>query len=564
MSGNVVEIAVRSKDQTRAGFASADKSASSLGAKMGKIGKVGAAGFAVVGAAALGAGKYLFDHAARLEQMGAKADTVFGKQVGVVESWSKKNAHAMGLTKMEATGLAANFGDLLIPMGFARKEAAKMSTDVVGLSGALSQWSGGTKSAAEVSEILSAAMLGETDGLKSLGIAISAADIEARLAKKGQDDLTGAARQQAEAQAIQALIFEKSTDAQKKFAEGGSPLLSAQNKLTAIFKEGRDTLAMKLIPAFAKAATFMVDDVVPAVSKVATYLGDKLGPTAERFGGFLKSELFPALKDLAGKWLEGVRGMMKNVGKSMEDNRPFINQVGVALKKVGQFIVEHVMPAMGTLYKVGFPALGKAIGIGITWTRKYASAWLFVAEHGVRSLRLLLGAVFATMGAILAAAEKGMGWIPGIGDKIKAAKKAFDSFRSNTLRNLDRTVAGLHRTRDAINGIKSKTITIGIRYNIPEAPSMIPGINKGRGVDSRARGGISGGLTMVGERGRELVRLPYGSTVIPNGTTEAMMTAGGGGGSNQPLVIQLLLDNKVIWQGQRQLYRTSRGAMGVA
>jgi hypothetical protein len=38
---------------------------------------------------------------------------------------------------------------------------------------------------------------------------------------------------------------------------------------------------------------------------------------------------------------------------------------------------------------------------------------------------------------------------------------------------------------------------------------------------------------MVGERGRELVRLPQGSTVIPNGTTESMMAQGGGGGGGR-------------------------------
>ncbi|MCU0891157.1 MAG: hypothetical protein MUE77_05295 [Sandarakinorhabdus sp.] len=39
-----------------------------------------------------------------------------------------------------------------------------------------------------------------------------------------------------------------------------------------------------------------------------------------------------------------------------------------------------------------------------------------------------------------------------------------------------------------------------------------------------------GGLAMVGERGRELVQLPRGSRVIPNGQTEAMMAKGAGGG----------------------------------
>jgi phage-related protein len=47
-----------------------------------------------------------------------------------------------------------------------------------------------------------------------------------------------------------------------------------------------------------------------------------------------------------------------------------------------------------------------------------------------------------------------------------------------------------------------------------------------------AHGGIGGGLAMVGEQGRELVKLPQGSTVIPHGTTENMLAGsqGSGGG----------------------------------
>ncbi|MGP3917690.1 hypothetical protein [Nonomuraea sp. 10N515B] len=49
-------------------------------------------------------------------------------------------------------------------------------------------------------------------------------------------------------------------------------------------------------------------------------------------------------------------------------------------------------------------------------------------------------------------------------------------------------------------------------------------------IDSgKASGGIAGGWTMVGERGAELVRLPFGSQVTPAGQTAAMLAGGGGG-----------------------------------
>jgi hypothetical protein len=57
------------------------------------------------------------------------------------------------------------------------------------------------------------------------------------------------------------------------------------------------------------------------------------------------------------------------------------------------------------------------------------------------------------------------------------------------------------------------------------------------GITGAASGGARGGMTWVGEQGPELVRLPYGSTVIPNGTSEAMAAAADGGGGQTVRVV---------------------------
>lgn len=219
--------------------------AARAGRRFAKIAAFGVGGLAAVGATA---GRKVFNLGVELEAMGNKAQTVFGDQLGGVEKWARASAHGMGLTTTEATSLAANFADLLVPMGFARDQAAKMSTDVVGLSGALSQWSGGTVDAAGASDVLAKAMLGERDGLKALGISISSADVMARLAAKGQAKLTGAALEQAEAIATQELIFAKSADAQEAFRRGTNKLGIAQAQMGAKLRELRDRGIRAVIP----------------------------------------------------------------------------------------------------------------------------------------------------------------------------------------------------------------------------------------------------------------------------------------------------------------------------
>jgi hypothetical protein len=62
----------------------------------------------------------------------------------------------------------------------------------------------------------------------------------------------------------------------------------------------------------------------------------------------------------------------------------------------------------------------------------------------------------------------------------------------------------------------------------------------------------SGGLQLVGERGPELVSLPGGSHVFPNSQLNRVQPVGfrGGGGEHEkPIIVQVMLDRKVLAQG---------------
>jgi phage-related protein len=269
-------------------------SAERTGSKMSKFGALAATGIAALGAGLISVGPEILKTGALLEQIASKSKIVFGDSVGIVETWAAKSAAAMGITSTQAIGLATNMGDLLIPMGFTREQAAKMSTDIVGLSGALAEWTGGTKSASEVADILTAAMLGETDGLTALGISLSADEIAAELAAKGQDKLTGAALNQATAQAVQNLVLAKSVDAQTAFAGGADSALRKQAELTAKFEEGKEALISALFPAFQAIVNFMVNDFIPALQNLGTFI-DQNKVAIGVIAGIITAVFLPAI-----------------------------------------------------------------------------------------------------------------------------------------------------------------------------------------------------------------------------------------------------------------------------
>ena len=447
MSSATLAFDILAKDRASATFDKVGNSSSSMGDKLKSAGKFAAVGLAAVGGGAIAAGTYVFNYAAKLEQMEAKASTVFGGQLSMVQKWAKVNAHAMGLTSREATGLAANFADLLIPMGFSRNEAAKMSTKVVGLAGALSQWSGGTKSASEVTEILNAAMLGETDGLKALGISISAADVQQELLRKGQDKLTGTAKQQAEAQAIQSLIFAKSTDAQKKFAEGGSPLLSAQMKLKATFGEMRDTLIAKLIPALSDMASWFVAKGLPAITKVGKYLGETFGPILGKIVGWVKDKLLPALMDAYQRALPSLKSAFESVKKGLQSMQPMFDFLGNLFTRV-------LLPVFGEIARTALPLLGKAFelvgkAIGVLgevglwlWNNVFQPVFKFIIS-GVGDVLHWFGEMLQKIGKV-----PGFGWVGDLGDQLVGVADGAD------------------RVADSLKKIPThKTVTIDLHVN---------------------------------------------------------------------------------------------------
>lgn len=268
----------------------------------------GARGFVAVAAAGITAdaviqyGKELFRLSAEMELLGAKAETVFGQALPQVTQAAEQNATAMGLTTSQYIDAASAIGDLLIPMGFQREEAAALSTNLVNLSGALSEWTGGQIQAEEVSRILSKALLGEREELKQLGISISEADVQARLAEKGLKGLTGQMLEQAKAAATLELITEKSTDAQAAYTQNADTLVRKQAEVRAQLQQVAETLATALFPVFQRLVG-VASSFATGIGYVAEKIGDVVDPAKAATSAFddqqakvaaLESEL-PAL-----------------------------------------------------------------------------------------------------------------------------------------------------------------------------------------------------------------------------------------------------------------------------
>lgn len=192
----------------------------------------------------------------------------FGKAFsGAEEEASKavKNLNSQyGISVSESTRLLSNTADLLKGFGATSKQALDTSVSVQQLAASLSAYNG--VPVADASFAITKAILGETEGLKSLGVVVSEATIQAKLLEKGQSDLEGSALQLAKSQAILEIAYSQSADAVSSFSQNTDTLSFQTNKLLGDLQDLGVQFGTIMVP--------IIKDLVAQVSGVVKWFGD--------------------------------------------------------------------------------------------------------------------------------------------------------------------------------------------------------------------------------------------------------------------------------------------------
>jgi hypothetical protein len=218
----------------------------------GKIGHyAGLAGVAVaagLAAGAVGAVK----SAVNLNEQINKTNVVFAGSEKQVLAWSKTLTQSFGLSSRAALESAGTMGNMLVPMGIARSEAAKMSMQMTELAGDMASFNNATPE--EALDALRSGLAGETEPLRRLGVDLRVAALEEyRMAegiKTAVSEMTGAQK----ATLIYQKIIADTSDQQGDFARTSDSLANQERILKAEFENTAATLGQQLIPIATKLA----------------------------------------------------------------------------------------------------------------------------------------------------------------------------------------------------------------------------------------------------------------------------------------------------------------------
>jgi hypothetical protein len=243
-----------------AGLDKAQAAGGKFGSAMRKAALPAAAVVAGIGAVGAAAVKSASD----LQQAEGAVEAVFGKQAGAVKSASQDAARTMGLSAAQYQNYAALVGTALQNAGFSVKDSVTESGKVMQRGADLSALYGGTTADA-VDAINAAVARSEFDPLEKYGVSLNMTAVNAELAAKGQDKLTGAALATAKKQIILNQIYAQSSKAAGQYAREADTVAGQTQTMSAEFENAKASLGTALLPMVASAAS--------QLAKMATWAG---------------------------------------------------------------------------------------------------------------------------------------------------------------------------------------------------------------------------------------------------------------------------------------------------
>lgn len=242
----IVEIVGDSSSFTKA-TKNAQIHTTELGTRLSALTKTAVLAGAALGAAGMVAGaKKAIDAASDLSEQMNKASVVFRGSEKDILAWSKSTATSLGISQREALAAASTFGNLLVPMGFARDQAEGMSKKFVQLAADLASFN--NASPADTLEALRSGLAGETEPLRKFGIFLSQARVQQELMAAGvkvnAQNITAAQK----AWATYRIIMKDSADAQGDFGRTSGGLANQQRILKASIDNFLATVGKALLP----------------------------------------------------------------------------------------------------------------------------------------------------------------------------------------------------------------------------------------------------------------------------------------------------------------------------
>lgn len=212
---------------------------------------------------------------------------VFGTQIGTMRQFTK-DAAAMGISQGQAAQAGVFLGSVLKQYGLSAEQTTAETQKLINLSQDLATTYGYDLQEALLA--MTALFRGEYDPIEKFGVAMKQNEINALLAARGQDKLTGTMLFQAQVQARLDLLYQRSADSVGAYERAQGTLYVSQQNLNAALENQQIAFGSGLQEPLAAVTNIFADIVrqlTPAAAVIGQVLGSIIDFTVKVGGGFL-------------------------------------------------------------------------------------------------------------------------------------------------------------------------------------------------------------------------------------------------------------------------------------
>ena len=279
---------------------------STIGASMMKTGAVMTAGLTLPIAAA---GLKMVDAASSMDESLNKVNVVFGNSAIAISNWSKTAAMSMGISQQAALEAAGTYGNLFTALGLGEKDAADMSTSLVGLAADLASFNNANPEAVLLA--LRSGLSGEIEPMKKFGVAMNETIMKAKAMELGFGDNVQALTEAQKLQVRYAIIMQQTATAQGDFIRTSDGLANSTRIAKAQFADMAATLGTQLLPIALQVMQFLsglidkFNNLTPAQQKTVLVIAAivaAIGPAITIIGGLISAigAIIPVVTAVAG------------------------------------------------------------------------------------------------------------------------------------------------------------------------------------------------------------------------------------------------------------------------
>jgi len=242
--------------------------------------QIAATAFAVAGIAY--AGKRMFELGASVEETASKFRTVFGPATEEAQKFLDDFGVAAGLSNQQSQELLATTGAIVQGMGLAKDASRKYAEQVVRLAGDLSSFN--NIPIEETSHAIQAAITGEREQLKRLGVVILETDVQKRALLNTGKETVGQLTQEEKAMATLQLITERAGVAVGDLARTQDSAANTARRVAARMQNLKELIAREALPAFAQMLS-AVDQNSASFNALQRFIGAVFTKLREFIGG---------------------------------------------------------------------------------------------------------------------------------------------------------------------------------------------------------------------------------------------------------------------------------------